>query len=174
MTWWRSNRWYLLAVAVLLPVALFVALDAGWFRYEEGRTGRPIPAVAGETVDYAGAQWSLLESYVVDSESDRGEDAGLRPGTSLVSVTIGVRPGDPAPPCTLELVDAAGTRTWDEAGYQDGDFAPADGVEDYCSTDATDPYRVQQFFVVPDDAAEGLRLRLYSLELLPELILFPL
>lgn len=174
MTWLRSNRWYLVAVAVLLPVALFVALEAGWFRYVENRDGRPIVASAGETVDYAGAQWSLLESYSVDSETDRGQEAGLRPGTTLVSATVGVRPGAEPPSCMFELTDASGDREWDQAALADADVTNAAGTETFCLSDAEDPYRVQVFFVVPDEAAHDMRLRVYTLTLYPDLILFEL
>ncbi len=175
MTWLRRNRWYVVALAVLLPVALVVALDAGWFRYLENRDGRPVAIVpAGETVDYSGAAWSLLESYSVDASTDRGQSVGLREGTTLISATIGVRPGAEPPSCTVELVDAAGVRTWDEADSTDADVSAAEGTETYCSTDATEPYRVQVFFVVPDDAARDARLRLYNLAIYPDLILFEL
>lgn len=175
MNWVTQNRWYLVAVGILLPVALVIALDAGWFRYVESRDGRPVAiATAGETVEYRGAQWSLLESYSVDAASDRGQAVGLRPGTSLVSATIGVRPGAEPPACTFELTDSTGARTWDEADAADADVTTGDDVESYCSTDATEPYRVQVFFVVPDDAVRDARLRVYDLTVYPELILFEL
>lgn len=174
MTWLRANRWYLVALAVLVPVALLVALDAGWFRYVEQENGRPIAAVAGQTIEYGGSQFSLIESYRVSADTDRGEAAGLRPGTTLVSATIGVIPGDEPPSCEVELTDASGDRRWGEATYADADVTNADGTENYCSPDAEGPYRVQVFFVVPDDAAEAPKLRFYRLDLLPSLILFEL
>ena len=110
----------------------------------------------------------------MDASTDRGQSVGLREGTTLISATIGVRPGAEPPSCTVELVDAAGVRTWDEADSTDADVSAAEGTETYCSTDATEPYRVQVFFVVPDDAARDARLRLYNLAIYPDLILFEL
>lgn len=174
MTWLKSNRWALLALVVLAPAALVVALSAGWFDYVEQQNGRPIRAVAGQTVEYGGSQFSLLESYRVDADTDRGQAAGLRPGTTLVSATIGVTPGAEPPSCSVELTDASGERRWAEATFADADVTNADGTESYCSTDAEGPYRLQVFFVVPDDAAEAPELRFSRLDLLPDLVLFEL
>ncbi|MGX5681216.1 hypothetical protein [Schumannella luteola] len=174
MSWLRSNRWGLLALAILAPVALLVALGAGWFEYVEQENGRPVVAAAGDTVEYGGSEFSLLESYRVDADSDRGQAAGLRPGTTLISATIGVTPGSEPPSCSVELTDASGERRWAEATFADADVTNADGTESYCSTDAEAPYRLQVFFVVPDDAAAAPKLRFYRLDLLPDLILFEL
>jgi hypothetical protein len=152
-----------------------VTLNAGFFGYLSDSEGEPIVVDGSQTVEYAGAQWSLLEWYSFDAESDAGASAGLLPGTALISTTLGVRPGEGEPPsCTLELEDASGERTWRTADYDESDFEHRDGTEETCLSDATEPYRLQVHFVVPDDAVEGARLRLFDGDLLPRLLLFPL
>jgi hypothetical protein len=174
MTWLRHNRWYLIAVAVLLPVAIVVALSSGYFAYLESRDGRQTIVVGNTTVEYSGAQWSLLEWHSFSSDSDAGLAAELLPGTSLVTATIGVRPGDVPPGCLVELADASDTRRWDQASFLDTTFEIVDGAEGYCSTTAEGPYKLQVFFVVPDDALGDMRLRLWDAPTYPETLVFPL
>lgn len=172
MTWLRSNRWYLVALAVLLPAAFFVALSTDWFRYVENENGRPIEVRGFDSVEYAGATFSMLEHKAITADSDAGVAAGLLPGTSLVSATVRVRPGESAPFCDVELTDTSGERSWPEASFSDADFDTAADAESYCSTDAEEPYKLQVFFVVPDDAAEHPRLELRVLDSQPDFLVF--
>ena len=160
MTWLRRNRWSLVAVAVLTPVAFLVSLSSGWWDYVEAENGRAIPVQGSNTVEYGGAQFSLLEWHAFDSLTQAGQSASLLPGTSLVTATIGIRPGQLSPFCDVELTDTSARRTWPEAGYSDADFSIADDAESYCDSTATEPYRLQVYFVVPDDAADHPVLRL--------------
>jgi hypothetical protein len=172
-TWWRRNRWFLVALAVIVPAAVLVALSDGWFSYAEMEQGRATVVASGESGDYAGATWSVTDAGAIAADTDAGESIGLLPGTSLVVVTLEVEPGDEPPSCTLELEDAVGTRLWDPATY-DVDVSADDDAETYCPTDAEGPYTLQTWFVVPDDAVKDSRLRLSTLDGLPELLLFEL
>ncbi len=172
--WLKANRWYLIAVAVLLPAAFLVALSSDWWDYVEEQEGHAIPVQGSAPVDYAGAQFSLLEWHAFDSTTQAGQAANLLPGTSLVTATVGVRPDSSAPFCSVELTDASGQRSWPEAGYSDADFDIAGGTESYCSTEATEPYRVQVYFVVPDDATDAPVLRLAVRDEYPAFLAFEL
>lgn len=174
MTWFKLNRWYLVSLAVLVPAALLVALSASWWSYLESAVGKPIAVRGSETVEYAGAEWSLLEWHSFSADTDAGEAAALLPGTTLVTATLGVRPGASPPSCDVELTDTAGDRSWPEAGYTEADFDIADSAQDYCDSSAEGPYTVQFVFVVPDDAADHPRLRLSTLDQLPVLLSFEL
>jgi len=172
--WLRSNRWYLAALAALVPAAILVALNAGWFAYVEGETGQPIVVDGSETVEYSGAKWALLEWRAVAAGTDAGEEADLLPGTTLITATIGVRPGEAAPACTVQLTDAAGIRSWDEAGFDETSYEVRSDSENYCDSNATEPYKLEVFFVVPDDAAADARLTLQSPDEYPALLVFEL
>jgi len=172
LTWARSNRWYLIALAILVPAAILVALHAGYWEYLEGRDGRPVAVTRDEPVAYSGATWTLTEWSAVDARSAEGTEAGLLPGTSLLAATLDVEPGDAGLGCTVELTDAAGERIWQDAPYDLADYERDDDTIDYCDSSAEEPYRLQVHFVVPDDAVEGARLRLWSSDALPALLLF--
>ena len=176
MTWLRSNRWYLVAVAVLLPAALFAAASTDWFRYIENLNGKPIEASQFDTVEYANNTWSLLEYRSFDSSSQAGANAGLVAGTELVTATFAVTP----PPagsgttCEFTLFDASGTKEWDAASNSDVDFDIVEGAENYCQPDALDPYKLQVFFVVPEGTATGASLHLIALVEYPAYVRFAL
>ena len=174
MSWMLQNRWYLVALAVIAPLAVLVALGAGWFAYAEAESGRPIPVGENETVAFAGAEWTVTDAGSIASDTSAGESIGLLPGTSLVIVTLEVSPGEEPPDCTLELTDASGARQWHPATYSDVDVEADENAETYCSTTAEGPYTLQSWFVVPEDAASGARLRLTNGDAEPEFLLFTL
>lgn len=174
MRWFARNRWYLAALAALIPAAIVVSLSAGWFGYAEAQRGRPTIVEGTATVDYAGAQWSLLEWHAFDASSNAGKAAGLLAGTSIVTATVGVTPGAEPPSCAVDLLDSVGYRSWNEAGYSDADFEISDDAQSYCDSSAPRPYKLQVFFLVPADATERPQLRLSVLTLLPDTLLFQL
>lgn len=172
--WWKSNRWFLLALVVIAPAAFLVTLSAGWFGYVEETEGSPVEVPSGETADYAGATWKVTDSGSLAADTEAGEGIGLLPGTSLVVATLEVEPGSTPPLCALELEDATGSRVWDPATSSDVDVTADADAETNCASDAEGPYTLQTWFVVPDDAVKDSRLRLSSLDSLPELLLFEL
>ena len=168
MSWITHNRWYLVALAIVAPAAVLVALGAGWFSYVEAEDGRPIAVEPGDAIEYAGASWVLTDSGSIAAEDDGAENLGLLPGTSLVFVEVEVTPGSAAPDCTLQLIDAPGVRMWSPASYSDVDLEADEDAETYCSPDAEGKYTLQSWFVVPDDAVADSKLRLWSREALPD------
>lgn len=169
--WARANRWYLVALAVLVPAAILVSLHAGYWEYLEGRDGRPVAVTSGEPVDYSGATWTLTDWQAYPADSAEGQDASLFPGTTLLAATVDVEPGTVGPGCSVELLDASGERVWQTASYDLAVYERAEDTIDYCDSEAEEPYRLQVHFVIPDDAVEGARLRLWSSDSLPALLL---
>ncbi|MDH6180621.1 hypothetical protein M2152_000803 [Microbacteriaceae bacterium SG_E_30_P1] len=174
MTWLQRERWYLVALVVVAPLAVLVALSAGWFSYVEREEGRVVRVEREADVQYAGATWSVTGAGVLSSSDEAAEGLGLVDGTSLVFVELRVEPGSAAPDCTLRLIDASDTRHWNPASYADVDLEADEDAETYCSPDAVAPYTLQSWFVVPDDAVDDARLQLSARDSLPELLDFDL
>jgi len=173
MSWLRSNRWYLIAIAVLGPLAMLAAMSTDWFAYEERINGRPIVVEKGDTVDYAGAAWTLDASFVVPAESQAGREAEVPAGTELVVASVKINPsgvGDESPSCSVTLEDRDGTRTWDTALSGDVSLSIDEGASSYCDPSELNPYLLQVFFIVPDGAGDGARLIIESTDELPVLL----
>ncbi|MGV8881317.1 MAG: hypothetical protein ACOH19_04115 [Rhodoglobus sp.] len=171
--WLRRNRWYLVAIAVLAPLAMLAAMSTDWFRYEEHVNGRPILVAEGDKVDFAGAEWSLDNSFVVPSESQEGRSADLPENTELVVASVLINPsgvGDVSPSCTVHLKDRDGRRTWDTALDSDVSVTLDDGASAYCDSTRLDSYLLQVLFLVPTGAGEGSRLIIESNDEAPALL----
>lgn len=163
--WFRKNRWYFVAIAVLGPLAMLAAMSTDWFRYEELVNGRPILVADGDKVDYAGAQWSLDNSVIVPAESQAGRSAGLPENTELVVASVLINPsgvGEVSPQCTVRLKDRDGQRTWNTALDSDVSVTLDDGASSYCDSTRLDSYLLQVLFLVPAGAGEGSRLIIES------------
>ena len=177
ITWWKSHRWSVVAIAVLAPIALLVAMSTGWFRYEERVNGRPVVVAQGERVDYAGAIWTLEDSTVIHAESQAGREAGLVEGLELVVANVRVNPsgvGGVGPTCEVSLEDRDGRRTWDRATASDVSAETEPGTTDHCSPDDVETYLMQVMFLVPQGAGEGAHLVVKSGPELPRILSFTL
>lgn len=177
ITWWKSHRWSLVAIAVIAPIALLAAMSTDWFRYEERVNGRPVVVAQGETVDYAGAAWTLEDSLVISAESQAGKKADLVAGTELVVANVRVNPsgvGDVGPACEVRLEDHDGQRTWDRATASDVSVDTDPGATDHCSPDDLETYLLQVMFIVPTGAGDGAHLFVESRNELPRMLSFTL
>lgn len=175
MSWVKSNRWYLIAIAVFGCIAMLAAMSTDWFAYEERVSGRPVAVAPGETVDYSGAAWTLKDSFVVPASSAAGKSADLLAGTELVVASVRVNPSGVGEglSCTVTLEDRNGVRTWDQARGSEVSVELDAGAKDYCGSDA-DTYLLQVMFIVPEGAGEGSRLLISTSEELPKLLAFTL
>jgi hypothetical protein len=170
----KSNRWYLAAIAVLLPAAFVVSLTVDWFEHVGAQTGDPVAVPFGDTVEYAEARWSVSDTHTAPSTGAEGRDLALPTGTELLSVTLDVEPGTVPPSCRVAVVDRAGSREWDEAFGLDSSYRIAESAESYCDSSLTDPYSVEFVFVVPLGASDGASMRLEVGEELPRFLVFDL
>ena len=71
MTWLRQNRWYLAALAVLLPGALVVSATTHLIPFLQS-DGARIPVKAFDTVEYMGMEWSMVEHRSFDWSTEAG------------------------------------------------------------------------------------------------------
>lgn len=177
IAWWKTHRWYLIAIAVLGPIALLAAMSTDWFRYEERVNARPVVVAQGETVDYASAAWTLEESMVISADSQAGKKADLLEGTELVVANVRVNPSGVdgvGPACAVRLEDHEGQRTWDRATASDVSVETDPGATDHCSRDDVETYLLQVMFLVPEGAGDGAHLFVESEEELPRTLSFTL
>jgi len=144
--WLRSNRWFLLALVVLIPTAVVVAPVPRWFPYWESV---PVPddVARGTSAAYAGAEIELVDLEVLD-----GDAWATRPGTDLVVATLDIDVADPTESTYCEVTltsDESGeTRTWDSS-LSAGDYRVPEGFQQLCSFEAAGAYTLQVTFLVP-------------------------
>lgn len=170
-----------LAVAVLLPLTLGITFQNEWVGYNSSRPSQPVTVGAGESVEFAGAGWTVTDVSTVAASSDPGQEIGLPPRTQLVTVTVEVTPDElvdgESPSCTVslqELDGAAVLRNWQDATFSDIDYSPEDPIEWGCSSDLTAPYSFEAWFVVPDDVGDEVSLSVEVTEELPRYLRFAL
>jgi hypothetical protein len=146
-TWLRRNRWYLLALVVLIPGALAVSLVPRFFPYLADLPQYESVA-RGETVRYSGADIQLTDLEVLDGETIA---APLGSDVVVASFTIDVVEPLESAYCELVVVSSEGgvERRWDEQAYLNIDYEIPDGVEESCTLDEAGSYRAQFTFVVP-------------------------
>ena len=145
--WLRRNRWYLLALLVLIPGALAVSLVPRFFPYLANLPTYQSVA-RGETVRYSGADVELTDLEVLD-----GTAIGAPPGSDVVVATLTIDVVDPPESayCDLAVVATSGgvERRWDEQAYLAIDYEIPAGFEEVCRFDEPGSYRAQFTFLVP-------------------------
>lgn len=143
--WWRANRWFVVALVVLVPAAVVVSMIPRWFPYVQRQ---PVPeAVAlGDTVRYSGADVTLTELTVLD-----GEEWNAPAGTDVVVATLAIDVVEPVSTiCAVEVVSTEHglERTWDSELYS-SDYEVPDEFETLCSFSEEGAYDLQLTYVVP-------------------------
>lgn len=133
MTWWRRNRWALIALLPALALALLASSDrvSAYYwtadlhdarhgaqgEWLEHRDGVPVPA--GERPISLAVRLDGVSG--TDAGWESSSDLTLPPGAHAVRVDLTLRadPDEPVRTCQLAVRDAEGTRydyTWDAAG----------------------------------------------------------
>jgi len=144
--WWRANRWYLLVVAIALPLAVVVAMIPRWFPYLD-RQPTFQTAELGETVRYAGADFTLDELIVLDGEEWNGP---LGADVVVASLTVDVvEPRGGLCEAVLRSDEAGFDREWDAELFPDVDYEVPDDVERRCQLDEERAYDLVLMFLVP-------------------------
>jgi hypothetical protein len=147
MTWLRRNRWYLVALAVLIPGAFVVSLIPRWFPYQDNQP-HPEHVALGETVSYSGAEITLLDLEVLD-----GTELNASANADVVVATISIDVVEPpeASYCELTVVsDEAGyERRWDAETFSDSDYEIPDRFAQNCTFSEAGSYDLQVTFLVP-------------------------
>lgn len=148
-SWWRRNRWALLALVLLVPVT---ALSIGWHEwygwYGYGaRPYIPVVATADGSVELADATWGPVRSTEI--EDLRGLD--VPEGATVIAAAIPVAPAVDGVGCAApELVQQSTGRTWKPVRSEIGLDHDSDEPST-CSAVGTAPYELIVAFVLPDD-----------------------
>lgn len=144
--WLRRNRWFLVALVVLIPAAVLVSLIPRWFPYQ-GIQPEYDRVERGDTVEYAGAEFTLTELQLLD-----GTEWGASAGADIVVATLTVDVIDPQEAgCDIDLVSDAGglERFWPSAIGDVGDYDIPDEYETLCTFQEAGAYELQVGFEVP-------------------------
>lgn len=165
--WWRRNRWYLVALAVLLPAAVLVAMTLRWLP-NVGDQPRPDHVAIGETVRYSGADIELTRVEVLD-----GLEWNAPVGADVVVATLDidvVEPGEAL--CRVLIVsDEAGfERSWEPELYVDSDYEVPEGRETRCDLSEPGAYILEVTFLVPAGQVEAPVVELTSSAALPRVL----
>jgi hypothetical protein len=167
-TWVAGNRWFLIALAVLIPAAFVVSLMPRFLPYVE-RQPRPEAVALGEVVRYSGADIQLTALEVLD-----GDEWNARPGADVVVATLNVDVVDPddSAYCTITLVsmDDGVEREWDSDLYSESDYEVADRFEQLCSFAERGSYELQVTFLVPGNGVTEPTVQLSSSAALPRVL----
>lgn len=166
-TWWWRNRWFLLAIVVLLPAAVAVSMMLRWFPYVDSRP-QPEHVALGDTVRYSGADIELTRLEVLD-----GVRWNAPVGTDVVVATLDVDVLEPADSlCTVVVVsDEAGfERSWDSEFYSDSDYEVPDSHESQCRLSESGAYTLHLTFLVPAGEVHDPVVELTSAAALPRVL----
>ncbi|WP_395638806.1 hypothetical protein [Pseudolysinimonas sp.] len=166
--WLTRNRWYLVALAVLLPVAFVVSLIPRWFPYQ-GQQPQPESVALGETVRYSGADIELTALELLD-----GDRWAAPAGSDVVVATLSIDVVEPpeAARCEVHVVssDAGFERRWDAELYSDSDYVVPDRFESLCTLTEPGSYDLQLTFLVPRGQVEQPVIELSSSAGLPRVL----
>jgi hypothetical protein len=159
ISWWRRNRWALLALGVLLPATVVLTASSEWFDYQNDIYSQAIRVSPSDTADYAGATFGIVDSVVIAGGSPKGDEVELDHKLDLVVAILEVTPGsNPSSSCTLSIgarsSENPDKRRWDANTDLPPGF-PYDGdLEQDCDDEMTEPYRLQAAATVPHGAAD--------------------
>lgn len=148
-SWWRGNRWALVALALLLPAT---AVGIGWHEWHNwfgfgARPVAPLEVESEKSVDFAGADWGPIRSSVVEDLSGLDVPEGSR----VIGVGIPVDAGSDGVVCESPTLTQQSTgRSWkpvrSEIGLQYNPDEP-----ELCTRIDKGSYELVVPFVIPDD-----------------------
>lgn len=188
-TWLRKNAVALIAVLVLAPTTIGVAVANDWGTYLSRTPSQPVEVGDGHSTRFAGTDWRVEGVTTYTETSEEGLSADLPSGTKLVAVTVRVVPdtldeNGKQPGCIVRLGEYRGAssaeiRSWSAEGFSPLGWEYRDDTESYCVSDPEpedlySPYSFTSYFVVPADASDNLGLQLQVTDELPRYLLFRL
>lgn len=139
MSWWRSQRTALIALAIAAGAAAGAYL---WLDVLPSQRTSEIVVAADDRADVAGQTLSL--------GSTRWDEYPAPDGTRTLSVRLDASGGADSELCTLaSLTDRPSGRTWEPS--REGLEVPYDDTERSCVA-SPDSYRILLVFLLPDDA----------------------
>jgi hypothetical protein len=165
--WLRANRWFLIALAVLIPAAVVVSMIARFLPYL-GDQPRPEYVELGDVVRYSGADIQLTQLEILD-----GRALNAPAGADVVVATFSIDVIDPPEftICDIALVsDESGVeRTWNAELFV-GDYDSPDYFETSCDLTEVGRYHLQVVFAVPRGEVVDPDVQITSSEALPRVL----
>jgi len=158
-SWWRRNRWPVLALAVLLPGTVILTTSSEWFDYQNGLYSHPIAVAQGESAVYGGTEFQVDDTAIVRGGTDGGDELELDPDLDLIVAVLDVTPGDePTDSCTLQISATSPEhperRTWNANVDLPRKFPSTGDSQTTCSDTEGEPYRLVVAATMPSGAAE--------------------
>ena len=158
-SWWRRNRWPVLALAVLLPGTLILTTSSEWFDYQNGLYSRPIEVAGGDSVVYGGVEFRVDDTVLVRGGTEGGDELELEPDLDLIVAVLEVTPGDgPVGSCNLTISatspDHPERRTWNANVDLPRKFPSTGDAQTTCADSEGEPYRLIVAATLPGGAAK--------------------
>lgn len=148
-TWFRESKWALLAVVVLVPAAVGVAFVDRFQPYLAAKNVQPLTASAGETVRFAGSDFTLTDLRLVD-----GGEAGAPEGRDAVVATWRVEIVEPpdfgtCDSAVVATVDGVERRWLAESSSSGLDLDIDDDAKEFCLLNEAGRFELVQTYLVP-------------------------
>jgi len=176
--WWRRNGIPVAAIAILLPATIFITFSNEIGAYNKAFATEPVLVETGDTVDYGGADWLVINTERILAGSPEAIESELPAGADLIVVTTLVTPGEvdsdgQSPSCAVHLDELDGDtvlRTFSDSQLDGIEHDRPPTALGSCTKEELDPYRLESIFVVPADANDTLALRLEVYNELPRFL----
>ncbi|SMQ68235.1 hypothetical protein SAMN06295943_1670 [Agreia sp. VKM Ac-1783] len=158
-SWWRRNRWPVLALAVLLPGTVILTTSSEWFDYQNGLYSHAVTVPDGQSAVYGGAEFRVDDTVLVRGGTEGGDELELDPDMDLIVAVLEVTPGkDLVDSCNLTISATSPAhpekRTWNANVDLPRKFPPTGDSQTTCSDSQGEPYRLVVAATVPSGAAE--------------------
>lgn len=158
-SWWRRNRWPVIALAVLLPGTVVLTTSSEWFDYQNGQYSHAVPVADGESGSYGGTDFRVDDTVIVRGGTEGGDELELDPALDLIVAILEVTPGDePADSCTLQISATSPEhperRRWNANVDLPRQFPSTGDSQTTCSDTEGEPYRLVVAATVPTGATE--------------------
>ena len=162
--WLVRNRWFLIGLVVLIPVAVVVSMLPRFIPHLE-RSPHPVYISRGEVVTYSGSDIELRALAVLD-----GTTWNAPAGADVVVATLAIEVNDPSQTyCVVTVVSTEHgvEREWDSELFSDSDYQISDNYSQNCDLTAAGSYELQMTFLVPHGEVAEPFVQLSSSSALP-------
>jgi hypothetical protein len=158
-SWWRRNRWPVLALAVLLPGTVIFTTSSEWFDYQNGLYSHAITVSNGETGVYGGTEFRVDDTVLVRGSTNEGDELELDPGLDLIVAILEVTPGDESvDSCTLQISATSPEhperRRWNANVDLPRAFPSTGDAQTSCADSEGEPYRLVVAATLPSGATQ--------------------
>ncbi|SMG42377.1 hypothetical protein SAMN06296010_2724 [Agreia pratensis] len=159
-SWWRRNRWSVLALAVLLPGTVIVTTSSEWFDYQNRLYSHAVTVPDGESAVYGGAEFRVHDTVLVRGGTEGGDELELDPDMDLIVAVLDVTPGKGSvDSCDLTISATSPghpeKRAWNANVDLPRKFPPTGDAQTTCSDSQGEPYRLVVAATIPGGAAES-------------------